>query len=85
MGTVETCKAQLLYKIQGPWYFNSDATAVLDSVLFESIGTNRVAIQSVEHGRVNHQSQRNSFTGLPSRRALVFCWSKHRIEGRNDR
>lgn len=46
--SVDTCKAQLLYEIQGPWYFNSDVTAVLDQISFEQIGTNRVALKGVK-------------------------------------
>lgn len=45
--TVDTCSSQLLYEIQGPWYFNSDVTAVLDDVHFEQIGVNRVALHGV--------------------------------------
>lgn len=47
MVSVDTCKAQLLYEIQGPWYFNSDVTAVLDEIEFEQLGTNRVAVKGV--------------------------------------
>jgi hypothetical protein len=46
----ETCKAQLLYEIQGPWYFNSDVTAILDQISFEQLGTNRVALHGVNAG-----------------------------------
>lgn len=42
MVTVDTCKAQLLYEIQGPYYYNSDVVAVLDSIKIEQIGKNRV-------------------------------------------
>jgi hypothetical protein len=49
--TEDTCKAQLLYEIQGPWYFNSDVTAVLDGVYFEQLGTNRVALRGVKAGQ----------------------------------
>lgn len=45
--TVDTCSSQLLYEIQGPWYYNSDVTAVLDDVHFEQIGVNRVALHGV--------------------------------------
>lgn len=44
----ETCKAQLLYEIQGPWYFNSDVTAILDEIAFEQLSTNRVALRGVK-------------------------------------
>ncbi|KGQ01326.1 hypothetical protein PAAG_12007 [Paracoccidioides lutzii Pb01] len=46
--TVDTCSSQLLYEIQGPWYFNSDVTAILDGVYFEQLGTNRVALHGVK-------------------------------------
>ncbi|KAJ6507418.1 hypothetical protein C8R47DRAFT_967066 [Mycena vitilis] len=60
--SVETCTAQLLYEIQGPWYFNSDASAaaaqyfhsdapqvtvILDNVCFTQIGENRVSVTGV--------------------------------------
>ncbi|PKY06075.1 DUF1446-domain-containing protein [Aspergillus campestris IBT 28561] len=45
--TVDTCSSQLLYEIQGPWYYNSDVTAVLDDVHFEQVGVNRVALHGV--------------------------------------
>ena len=45
--STQTCTSQLLYEIQGPWYFNSDVTAVLDNLWFEQIGTDRVALRSV--------------------------------------
>ena len=42
MVTVETCKAQLLYEIQGPLYYNSDVVARLDQIKMEQAGENRV-------------------------------------------
>ncbi|USW56743.1 Putative acyclic terpene utilization [Septoria linicola] len=45
--SVQTCSSQLLYEIQGPWYFNSDVTAVLGGMWFEQIGTDRVALRGV--------------------------------------
>jgi len=42
MVTVDTCKAQLLYEIQGPLYYNSDVVAILDSVKIEQAGKDRV-------------------------------------------
>jgi hypothetical protein len=47
MVSVDTCTAQLLYEIQGPWYFNSDVTAILDNLWFEQIGPDRVALHGV--------------------------------------
>jgi hypothetical protein len=40
--TSETCKAQLLYEIQGPRYYNSDVVAILDNIKIEDVGENRV-------------------------------------------
>ncbi|KAL4863093.1 hypothetical protein BDV12DRAFT_189920 [Aspergillus spectabilis] len=48
--TVDTCSSQLLYEIQGPWYFNSDVTAILSDIHFEQIGVNRVALHGVRSG-----------------------------------
>lgn len=45
--SVDTCTAQLLYEIQGPWYFNSDVTAVLTNISFEHLSTDRVALRGV--------------------------------------
>ncbi|KAL4928649.1 DUF1446-domain-containing protein [Aspergillus undulatus] len=45
--TVDTCTSQLLYEIQGPWYFNSDVTAILTDIHFEQLSTNRVALHGV--------------------------------------
>jgi len=43
-----TCTSQLLYEIQGPWYFNSDVTAVLDEIRFDQMGPDRVAVKGVK-------------------------------------
>ena len=43
----DTCTSQLLYEIQGPWYFNSDVTAVLDGLWFQQLSTDRVALRGV--------------------------------------
>ncbi|KAJ5800527.1 uncharacterized protein N7518_002595 [Penicillium psychrosexuale] len=48
--TVDTCTSQLLYEIQGPWYYNSDVTAVLDGIRFSQCGVNRVAVHGVHCG-----------------------------------
>ncbi|PYI11836.1 DUF1446-domain-containing protein [Aspergillus sclerotiicarbonarius CBS 121057] len=48
--TVDTCSSQLLYEIQGPWYFNSDVTAILNDIHFEQVGTNRVAVHGIRSG-----------------------------------
>jgi len=46
--STQTCSSQLLYEIQGPWYFNSDVTAMLDDLWFEQVGTNRVTLRGVK-------------------------------------
>jgi hypothetical protein len=46
--STQTCSSQLLYEIQGPWYYNSDVTAVLDELWFEQLGPNRVALHGVK-------------------------------------
>ncbi|KAF4549052.1 Hypothetical protein D9617_23g004670 [Elsinoe fawcettii] len=46
--SVDTCSSQLLYEIQGPWYFNSDVTAVLDEMWFEQLERDRVALRGVK-------------------------------------
>jgi hypothetical protein len=46
--TVDTCTSQLLYEIQGPWYYNSDVTAVLNQICFEQLSSNRVALHGVQ-------------------------------------
>jgi Acyclic terpene utilisation family protein AtuA len=42
MVTVDTCKAQLLYEIQGPYYYNSDVVAILTNIKIQQIGIDRV-------------------------------------------
>ena len=48
MVSIHTCSSQLLYEIQGPWYFNSDVTAVLDQIWFEQLAADRVAVRGVQ-------------------------------------
>ncbi|KDN62535.1 hypothetical protein CSUB01_02252 [Colletotrichum sublineola] len=47
MVTLETCKAQLLYEIQGPYYYNSDVVAILDSIEMTQVGENKVRVFNV--------------------------------------
>jgi hypothetical protein len=46
--SVNTLTSQFLYEIQGPWYFNSDVTAILDDVSFEQLSSDRVALRGVK-------------------------------------
>ncbi|KAF2145784.1 uncharacterized protein K452DRAFT_356161 [Aplosporella prunicola CBS 121167] len=46
--SVDTCSSQLVYEIQGPWYYNSDVTAILDETWFEQLSTDRVAVRGVK-------------------------------------
>ncbi|RDW76940.1 hypothetical protein BP6252_04993 [Coleophoma cylindrospora] len=45
--TVDTCKAQLLYEIQGPYYYNSDVVAELSKIKIEQIGENKVRVSNI--------------------------------------
>ncbi|TKA41928.1 hypothetical protein B0A54_06609 [Friedmanniomyces endolithicus] len=45
--TTQTCTSQLLYEIQGPYYYNSDVTALLTSISFTQLAPNRVALHGV--------------------------------------
>lgn len=45
--TIDTCKAQLLYEIQGPYYLNPDVTARIDGANLEQIGKNRVRVAGI--------------------------------------
>lgn len=50
MVTVNTCKSQLLYEIQGPRYYNSDVTAFLQGVGFEQVSPDRVVLKGIRGG-----------------------------------
>ncbi|KAF2729592.1 DUF1446-domain-containing protein [Polyplosphaeria fusca] len=45
--SVNSLTSQFLYEIQGPWYFNSDVTALLENISFEHLSTDRVALRGV--------------------------------------
>jgi hypothetical protein len=45
--SVETCTSQLMYEIQGPWYFNSDVTADITDVRLDKVGENRVQLSGI--------------------------------------
>lgn len=46
--TVETCKEQLLYEIQGQYYYNSDVTAVIKDAKFTQLSENRVRLSGIQ-------------------------------------
>lgn len=45
--SIETCKEQLLYEIQGKYYLNCDVVAVIDEVKFTKIGEDRVRLSGI--------------------------------------
>ncbi|KIX95511.1 uncharacterized protein Z520_08631 [Fonsecaea multimorphosa CBS 102226] len=46
--STETCRSQLLYEIQGPWYFNSDVVADLTNISMEQLGPDRVKVSGAK-------------------------------------
>ncbi|KAH7091593.1 hypothetical protein FB567DRAFT_436950 [Paraphoma chrysanthemicola] len=62
--SVNTLTSQFLYEIQGPWYFNSDVTAVLDAISFEQLSTDRVALRGVK-GAVPPPTTKVGITAKP--------------------
>ncbi len=46
--TTQTCTSQLLYEIQGPYYYNSNVTALLTSISFTQLSPTRVALHGVD-------------------------------------
>ncbi|KAH7089681.1 hypothetical protein FB567DRAFT_521303 [Paraphoma chrysanthemicola] len=59
----QTVTAQLLYEIQGPWYFNSDVTATLTDIFLEQCGDDRVRV----HGVVGSPPPPTTKVGLVSK------------------
>ncbi|KAL6160070.1 hypothetical protein ACJQWK_09319 [Exserohilum turcicum] len=47
MVTVDTCKSQLVYELQGNIYLNSDVKAYLDDIEMQEIGKDRVQVRGV--------------------------------------
>jgi hypothetical protein len=45
--TVDTCKAQLVYEIQGPSYLNPDVLALIDEANLKQVGENRVLVTGI--------------------------------------
>lgn len=52
MVTEDTCKAQLLYKIQDPLYYNPYVVAVLDGVVIKEQAPNRVYAEIYSNERL---------------------------------
>ncbi|KAM5351019.1 hypothetical protein ACJ41O_003742 [Fusarium nematophilum] len=46
--TVDTCKGQLLYEIQGPKYLNPDVIAKIDGARLEQVSKDRVRLSGIE-------------------------------------
>ncbi|KAF2735578.1 DUF1446-domain-containing protein [Polyplosphaeria fusca] len=46
--TIDTCKAQLLYEIQGPYYLNPDVIARIDGARLEQVGKDRVRLTGIQ-------------------------------------
>ncbi|KAF4415455.1 DUF1446 domain [Fusarium acutatum] len=47
MVTVDTCKSQLVYELQGDVYINSDAKAYLEDIEMDQVGQDRVRVRGV--------------------------------------
>ncbi|KAI8289928.1 hypothetical protein K4K60_007396 [Colletotrichum sp. SAR11_57] len=47
MVTVDTCRSQLLYELQGNAYLNSDVKAYLDDVVMEQVEENRIHVSGI--------------------------------------
>lgn len=47
MVTVDTCRSQLVYELQGNVYLNSDVKAYLDGVEMEQVGKNRYVCNTI--------------------------------------
>jgi hypothetical protein len=45
---IATVASQLLYEIQGPYYYNSDVTAHIENVKLEQVGENAVKVSGVK-------------------------------------
>lgn len=41
---MDTVRGQLLYEIQGPFYYNADVIADLSRIQFEQVGSNKVYV-----------------------------------------
>ncbi|KAL1611824.1 hypothetical protein SLS60_000044 [Paraconiothyrium brasiliense] len=45
---IQTIASQLLYEIQGPYYYNSDVTAQIENVKLEQVGENAVRMSGIK-------------------------------------
>jgi Acyclic terpene utilisation family protein AtuA len=71
--TIDTCKSQLLYEIQGPRYYNSDVTAFLEGVAFEQVGQDRVLLRGIRGGPPP-ATTKVGITAKESYHVEVFFW-----------
>ncbi|ORY08594.1 hypothetical protein BCR34DRAFT_569683 [Clohesyomyces aquaticus] len=46
--TVNSCTSQLLYEIQGPYYYNCDVTAQIENIRFDQVGEDQVRVSGVK-------------------------------------
>ncbi|KAJ5089425.1 hypothetical protein N7532_008109 [Penicillium argentinense] len=46
--TIEKCRSQLLYGIQGKRYYNSDVVAIIDQIQFELTAPNAVYVHNIK-------------------------------------
>ncbi|KAK5062656.1 hypothetical protein LTR84_004729 [Exophiala bonariae] len=76
MVTVDTCKAQLLYEIQGPFYYNSDVVAILDEIKMEQRGENRVPMLTA----VSHVSNVGSRKPPPTTKVGITAHGGYQAE-----
>lgn len=66
----ETCTCQLMYEIQGPWYFNSDVTAEITNAKLELIAKDRVRLSGI-HGLPPPPTTKVGFTTVGGYQAEV--------------
>ncbi|KAJ5952821.1 uncharacterized protein N7479_011234 [Penicillium vulpinum] len=71
--SINTCKSQLLYEIQGPRYYNSDVTAYIDGVKFEETGPDRVLLSGI-HGGPPPATTKVGITAKEAYHAEMIFW-----------
>ncbi|KAL6242075.1 hypothetical protein RBB50_010987 [Rhinocladiella similis] len=57
MVTLDTCRSQLLYELQGNVYLNSDVKAYLDNVVMEQLGRDRVHVSGIRGAPPPHNTK----------------------------